>query len=115
VSAAVAEPMIEAELWISFASMLRSYFVAASLDVAADARVHATEDAVTLTLGEARMAIAWNRAEGTGTWRMEGAAAQQGAFTLLEDGRVALDGTAMDLDHAAIDLVARVTAAGKKA
>jgi len=113
-SAAVAEPMLEAELWISFASLLRSYFAAATLD-RPEARIDGTHDSVVLRLGATWLIIVCNPEAGTGAWRIEGGATHSGEFTLLQDGRIALDGNAVELDHAAIDLVTLAVRAGKEA
>ena len=44
---------------------------------------------------------------GAGYWQLTGSAtAMQGRFILLHDGRIALDGKMLDLDHAAIDFAA---------
>lgn len=114
-SAGVAEPMLEAELWISFTSLLRSYFAAATLDRAGHAHVEGTDNCVALQLGADRLVIACDPEAGTGTWKIEGAAPEQGEFILQADGRVTVDGWTVELDHAAIDLVGRLMRAGKRA
>ena len=99
--------MIEAELWVSFASLLRSYVAAASLNLAAEVTVDADEGSIRIATGEAALAMQVDPRSGAGYWQLTGSAtAMQGRFILLHDGRVALDGKMLDLDHAAIDFAA---------
>lgn len=99
--------MIEAELWVSFASVLRSYVAAASLHSAAAFTVDSTENSISIAAGGAVLAFQVDPQEGAGYWRLSGpATAMQGQFILLHDGRIALDGKMLELDHAAIDFAA---------
>ncbi|HTV13565.1 MAG TPA: hypothetical protein VME68_02545 [Acidobacteriaceae bacterium] len=115
--AAVAEPMIESELWVSFVSMLRAYAAAAEAHGGVPARVEMAEGALTLVAGRAALRVECNVATGSGTRTLlrNGTTLMQGSFQLLEDGRITQGEKAMDLDHAAIDMVAELTRAGKKA
>jgi hypothetical protein len=99
--------MIEAELWISFASLLRSYVAAASLNSAAEVKVDADEGSIRIATGGATLAMQLDPQSGAGYWELRGCSpALQGRFILLHDGRIALDGKMLDLDHAAIDFAA---------
>ena len=110
--ALVEDAMLLTELWLSFASMIRSY--AAVGDAAA--QVASTQDSIVVISGEARLALHVDPRSGAGTWQLQrgGAATAQGAFALLPEGRIELDGSALDLDHAAIDFVALVRQAGNE-
>lgn len=99
--------MIEAELWVSFASVLRSYVAAASLNSAATFTVDSSENSIRIATGEAVLALQVDPQTGAGYWQLAGSAtAMEGRFILLHDGRIALDGKMLDLDHAAIDFAA---------
>ena len=99
--------MIEAELWVSFASVLRSYVAAASLNSAAAFTVDSSENSISIATGEALLALRVDPRTGAGDWQLTGYATEmQGRFILLHDGRIALDGNMLDLDHAAIDFAA---------
>lgn len=112
-SAPVADAIL-AELWVSFVSMLRSYAGAAALNGGAGPEVEAAEFAVVVTAGGARLTMDVDAAGGQGKWSL---AASQGSFVLLPEGRIAVDGKTLDLDHAALDFLALLTeaAAGSSA
>lgn len=115
-SAAVAEPMIEAELWVSFVSLLRGYAAAAEAHGGMATKVESAEGAVNLTAGRVTLAVECDLGTGVGTWtrRRAGAEVARGAFRLLESGRLEQGGLEMDLDHAAIDWVAELMRAGRE-
>ena len=98
--------MIEAELWVSFASLLRSYVAAASLNSAAEVIVNSTESSIRISTGDASLAMQVDPQSGAGYWQLAGSLDLQGRFILLHDGRIALDGKMLELDHAAIDFAA---------
>jgi hypothetical protein len=111
---AVAEPMIEAELWVSLQSMLRAYAAAAEAHGGLATRAQVADGTLTLAAGGAALSVACDLVSGAGTWtlRRAGSELASGRFTLLESGRVALGERETDLDHAAIDWVAELTRAG---
>jgi hypothetical protein len=116
VSAAVAEPMIERELWVSFASMLRAYAAAAEAHGGMATRAEAAEDALTLTAGRVSLMVKCDLESGTGTRTLRRADSElaQSAFRLLDNGSLEQSGQEMDLDHAAIDWIAELTRAGRE-
>jgi hypothetical protein len=115
VSAAAAEAMISSELWVSFSSLLRSYAAAASLNSAESAEVAATDHSISIAAGSARLEMLCNTATGAGNWSLRSSNQdRQGRFELLPDGRIELDGTTLDLDHAAIDFAALLMQAAAK-
>lgn len=118
-SAPVAEEtMLSAELWLSFASLLRSYAAAATLHVTPAAEIVITEETATIASGAARLHVVCDPVTGAGNWQLRRGAqpVAEGRFHLLLEGRIALDGSTLDLDHAAIDFIAALTqAAGQDA
>lgn len=109
---APAGAMLSVELWISFTSLLRGYVAAASLNFDASAEVVATENSISISAGRTRLEMQYQPATGAGNWSLRGSSqAMQGRFALLPDGRIELDGSTLDLDHAAIDFAAALTQA----
>lgn len=106
--APAAPPMPATELWISFTSLLRSYAAAAGLNTAEPAKIVATADTMIATAGSARLEMQYDATHWAGNWSLRSAdqPESQGQFTLLPEGRIELDGTTLDLDHAAIDFAA---------
>jgi hypothetical protein len=119
VSAAVAEPMIEAELWVSFVSMLQSYAAAASLssEVANKVWVHVKRNTVTISAFAAQIEMTFDAASGRGTWekRVAERSAFPGTFTIEPEGKIRINGAIREFDIAAIDLIDSVTKGGKEA
>ena len=117
-SATLADPMIEQELWVSFVSLMRGYAAAASLNSREAVEVELHEHSITLGIGHASFDMQVNPLTGAGNWQLRSSheGKTQGRFQLLPDGRIALDAKTLDLDHAAIDFVgALVAAAARKA
>ena len=114
---AVTDPMIEEELWVSFVSMLRAYAAAAEAHGGVPARVEMVEGALTLVAGRAALRVECDVATGSGTRTLlrNGTTLIQSNFQLLEDGRITQGEKALDLDHAAIEWIAEMARAGKKA
>jgi hypothetical protein len=96
------------EIWLSFASLLRSYAAAASLNGGPAAEIAASEEAIILTFDAARLQVACDPESGAGNWTLSTSnrIAHQGRLELLHEGCIALGGKTLDLDHAAIDLIA---------
>ena len=113
-SAAVAEETLLSELWLSFASLLRSYAAAAGLSGGPAAEAAIAGESVTITCGAARLQIVCDPVTGAGNWQLRSGAqvVTEGRFDLLPEGRIALDGSTLDLDHAAIDLVQQLSKSG---
>ena len=106
--------MLQTELWVSFVSMLRSYAAAASLH-AGEVKVSMTENSATIAFGSTRLDMQFAPDSSEVKWTMHTAsqAPVTGSFTMLADGTIRINGTMKDLDHAAIDFIASVTAEGK--
>jgi len=116
VSAPAVEAMLEAELWVSLVSLLRSYAAVANLDSGDTLQFEETENSITASAGHAHFDMQCDLRTGAGNWQLrnrhEGKA--QGRFQLLGDGRIALDDKTLDLDHAAIDFAAALKAAAAR-
>ena len=105
---------IESELWLSFVSLLRSYFAVATLD-SANASLEANDTSIRLAANAATLELSCDPATGAGKWTLRSAArSNEGRFTLQPDGTIALDGESNEIDMAAIDLVAALMQAGLK-
>ena len=111
---ATAEPMLQAELWMSFVSLLRSYAAAASLH-AGEIGVHADGNDVAIVAGGVLLAMQFDPESGVTNWSQRTAAGEPvvGEFKILTDGVLSINGVTRDLDHAAIDFVASVTDGAK--
>lgn len=107
---AIAEPMLQTELWLSFVSMLRSYSAAASLH-RSSVHVGATENSVAITANDVRLEMQFLSESSQIAWQTISAqhTSGTGRCELLHDGTVLIDGTTKDLDHAAIDFIKSVT------
>jgi hypothetical protein len=106
--------MLESELWVSFTSLLRSYFAVGSGEVPG-ASIQVSEQSVMLVSGQAMLAFECDSQSGAGKWSLQRGedSVKNGRFTLTADGRIAVDGVTIELDHAAIDFVAELMQAGK--
>jgi hypothetical protein len=99
---------VSTELWISFASLLCSYTAARSLNDEESADVAQKGDSIRIVAGNAAMELTRDPHDSIGSWSLSSGMGQQtrGRLALLPEGRIDIDGTVLDLDHAAIDLVA---------
>ena len=102
--------MVSAELWLSFASVIRAYAAASAVNADLAPEVTVADDAILIDAGAARLEVRCDPRTGGGTWQLQrdGAITIQGEFALRPEGRIALHEKTLDLDHAAIDLVASV-------
>jgi len=100
---ALAEPMIEIELWASFVSLLRSYAAAANLNLREPVRVEESGDSVAVVAGATRLAMRFDA--GKVSWEKTGPGNEAGSFEFLPEGRIAVDGQVLDLDHVAIEFI----------
>lgn len=84
---------LRAELWTSWASLLRSYAAAHGLNSRQQAVVEVGGEEITLRVGSRWLRFTYAKLE-----RSDG---NQSAFGLQEDGTVKIDGTAEEMDLAA--------------
>jgi hypothetical protein len=115
VSAPAIASMLETELWQSFVSLLRSYAAAANLNLEEHARVEQAETSAALIAGDTRLELRFDPETSTVNWRMQSSADQPitGSFAFLPEGTIDINGRVQDLDHVAIELVAKATGQGK--
>jgi hypothetical protein len=94
--------------------MLRSYAAAASLH-AGEVHVTTTENAVMVMTGGRQLEMHFDPASNRVHWTRLARSGEpvSGSLTIEPEGRVNINGVSCDLDHAAIDLIASVTAEGK--
>lgn len=105
---------IRIQLWDSFLSLLKSYAAAASLHGIKQEVVDVSECEVFVTAGTHVLDIWCFADSGRGDWAIGRSAGQPvGDFQLNTDGTIALGDSTMDMDHAAIQLIASLTTAAR--
>ncbi len=105
-------PDIRAELWHSFAVLLKSYAAAASIHGIEHGVLELTSNSLNVVAVSATLAIGYFPAVGKGTWSITRRGDQdRGTFELNPNGSVVLDETEIDMDHAAIQLISSLTKA----
>lgn len=99
---------VSRELWISFASLLRSYTAARCLNDEEWANVALKGESIRIVAANTAMELTLDPHDWSGSWCLSSGVGQQtrGRLALLPEGRIDIDGNVLDLDHAAIDLVA---------
>ena len=122
--ATVSEVEVRAELWLSFISVLRAYAVIAGFDEApaTTRNLDDSPDSVIWSApsreGDRRcgLTVSYDAKSGEGKWRLsadqepfnlkktgfDALRTSFRSFTLESDGTVSLDGSTIDMDHAAI-------------
>lgn len=111
-SRSASRPDIREELWHSFAVMLKSYAAAASMNGISHGVLELTPHSLNIVAVSTTLAVGYYPAIGKGVWSLTGQGDQRrGAFELSHDGMVTLDETEIDMDHAAIQLIATLTGA----
>lgn len=105
--------MLSTELWLSFGSLIRAYAAVSPSDAGHAPQVATTEETIIIAAGSARLDLAFDAASGAGNWTLSSSEAitAEGLLHLLPEGRIAIDGKPVELDHAAIDLVALLVSA----
>ena len=88
---------VAAELWVSLASLLRSYTAAHGLNGNRQATVELGEERITVRHGNARLEL--DRQGATINWRREDG--RSGVLELTEAGRLRADGHEEEMDMAA--------------
>jgi hypothetical protein len=106
------DEQIRIELWSSFLSVLRSY---ASLQAGQPEVVAIAECEAFMTAGACVLDI-WCFAEsGRGEWSIgHPQDDRRGQLSLNTDGTIILDGLSVDMDHAAIQLIASLISAASR-
>ncbi len=116
---------VRLELWSSFVSLLRSYAAVASLHGAkhgvlalGDGKLHVCASVYTLKLSYHATICKGSWVLARGTDRHSGAeqpkTVQHGDFDVNLDGSITLDGSSVEMDFAAIQLIAALTHAASR-
>ena len=109
-----AKPDVREELWHSFAVLLKSYAAAASIHGIEHGVLELTTHSLNIVAASTTLAVGYFPAVSKGTWSITGRGSQdRGTFELNHDGTVILDGTEIDMDHAAIQLIGSLSGAAK--
>jgi len=105
---------IRIQLWDSFLSLLKSYAAAASLHGVRHEVVAVSECEAFVTAGTRVLDIWCYPDSGRGDWAIGRSTAESaGEFLLNTNGTIALGDSTMDMDHAAIQLIASLTTAAR--
>jgi hypothetical protein len=105
---------LKVELWLSFVSMLRSYAAASNLNLSRPVRIEEASNSLFLVAAAARLEMHFAPDTGEVRWsRQSESRPVTGTFKFLPEGAISINGATKDLDHAAIDFIASVTAEGK--
>jgi hypothetical protein len=120
---------VREELWRSFASLLRSYAAAAGLNGISHGVLLLGEDSMHVVSGRNTLKISYHPTLGRGLWSLHQEAdsgtdrhefavmaceLERGDFDVNPDGTIQLNGAAVEIDHAAIQLIASLTAAAAR-
>jgi hypothetical protein len=104
------KPDVREELWHSFAVLLKSYAAAASMHGIEHGVLELTRHSLHIVAASTTLAVGYFPVVGKGTWSVTGRGSQdRGTFELNHDGTVVLDGTEIDMDHAAIQMIGSLT------
>ena len=108
------KPDVREELWHSFVVLLKSYAAAASMHGIEHGVLELTTQSLNIVAASTALAVSYFPVVGKGTWSMTGQGSQnRGTFELNHDGTVVLDGTEIDMDHAAIQLIGSLSGAAR--
>jgi hypothetical protein len=108
------KPDVRAELWHSFAVLLKSYAAAATVSGLEHGVLVLTPTSLNIVAASSTLSVGYYAALGRGVWSVITRGKQElGNFELHHDGSVSLDGAPFDMDHAAIHLIGLLTSAAK--
>jgi len=103
-------PDVRAELWQSFVSLLKAYAAAASFNGLEHGVLVLTENSLQIVAAPETLSVAYYQALGRGVWALtSGSDMERGTFEVNLDGSISLEESAVDMDHAAIQLIASLT------
>ena len=107
-TASATEERVQSLLCQAFAALVHGYTGVAALHDGKEAAFEETGTGIRVDVDGAQLELRYDPRTGAGEWHIGGHAGlnRQGRFELQPDGTIALDGTAMEMDHAAIDLSA---------
>jgi len=108
-------PDVRAELWQSFVGLLKAYAAAASMGGHEHGVLVLTETSLQIIAAPETLSVAYYQALGRGVWALtSGTDMNRGTFEVNLDGTISLEEIAIDMDHAAIQLIASLTSAAKQ-
>lgn len=111
-SPALSESDVHVELWRSFSSVLKAYAAAASLNGTEHHVDDLDEEDLEIEAAGRKLYILFHVPTRRGRWSVGGGGFdERGHFQLTDDGAVMLEGRVLDMDHGAIELIARLTRA----
>jgi hypothetical protein len=116
---------VRTELWGSFVSLLKSYAAAASMHGTEHGVLVLSENIVNIFATRGTMKISYHPTLGRGVWQLfrgtdrhqdaeQPEQLDQGSFDLNLDGTMTLDGNTVEMDLAAIQLIAALTHAASR-
>ncbi len=109
-SAILSEADVHVELWRSFSSLLKVYAAAASLNGTEHHIPNLNEEDLVIHAGGRKLDILYHVPTQQGRWSVVGDGFEErGNFKLTNAGAVVIEGSELDMDHGAIDLIARLT------
>src|SRR5271170_8139010 len=109
-SAILSETDVHLELWRSFSSLLKAYAAAASLNGTEHHIPDLAEEDLQIRAGGRTLSILYHTHTQRGEWSIVGdCVRQEGIFQLTLEGSIVLEDAAIDMDHGAIELIAKLT------
>jgi hypothetical protein len=101
---------VQLELWRSFSSLLKAYAAAASLNGMEHHIDDLDEEDLQIHAAGRKLYILYHVPSQRGHWSIVGENFdERGHFQLTHSGAVVLENAVLDMDHGAIELVARLT------
>ena len=102
------EQRVQSLLCQAFGALVHAYAGVAALHDGKEAVFAETGNGIRVDVEGAQLELSYDPQTGIGDWHIgdHSGLNRQGHFELQSDGTVALDGTLMEMDHAAIDLSA---------
>src|SRR5271163_4624974 len=108
-SSTLSETDVQIELWRSFSSLLKAYAAAASLNGTEHHVPDLDEEDLEIRAGSRTLDILYHAPTQRGQWSIVGdGVRQEGKFQLTSEGSIVLEGAALDMDHGAIELIAKL-------
>jgi len=109
-SSTLSETDVQIELWRSFSSLLKAYAAAASLNGTEHHVPDLDEEDLQIRAGGRTLDILYHAPTQRGRWSIVGDCVRQdGIFQLTSEGSIVLEDAALDMDHGAIELIAKLT------
>jgi hypothetical protein len=109
-NAALSEADVQVELWRSFSSLLKAYAAAASLNGTEHHVPDLDEEDLQIRAGSRILDILYHAPTQRGQWSIvSDGVREHGVFQLTSEGSIVLEGATLNMDHGAIELIAKLT------